>query len=293
LNELTGAVSSSLFYGTALGLMALAFTIIYTVSQVFNFAVGQFMILAALLTTAVHFTGSVVANDLISIVVVAAMGAAAYLVALRWPEVHGAKPLTLVIITFGVGIVVEQETELAWGSYPYSPAAVLSGHFVLYGNYIPYQGLLLMGVAVVVVGALGLAQRRTIAGKQLLALGGNRATARYFGVNDLVMVTIAWALSFGILGIAGTMYLPLTGASMTTDLSFGIAAFAAAVVGGLGNPGGALAGGLIVAFVTNFTGVYGNPNITDLLTFALLFAFLIFRPGGLTGAAFDLLGPRA
>jgi branched-chain amino acid transport system permease protein len=293
MSELTGAISSSLFYGTALGLMALAFTIIYTVSQVFNFAVGQFMILAALLTTAVHFTGNVVVNDLLSIALVAGMGAAAYLVALRWPEAHGANPLTLVIITFGVGIVVEQVVELAWGSYPYSETPILSGHFVLYGNYIPYQGLLLMAVAVITVIALGLAQRRTIAGKQLLALGGNRATARYFGVNDLMMVTIAWALSFAILAIVGTLYLPLTGVSITTDLSYGIAAFAAAVVGGLGNPGGALAGGLVVAFVTNFTGIYGNPNITDLLTFALLFAFLIFRPGGLTGRAIDLLGPRA
>src|SRR5580693_5163505 len=174
MNELTGAVSSSLFYGTALGLMALAFTIIYTVSQVFNFAVGQFMILAALLTTAVRFTGSAVVNDLIAIALVAAMGSATYLVALRWPERRGAKPLTLVIITFGMGIVVEQVAVLAWGSYPLSEAPVLGGHFVLNGNYVPYQGLLLIAVAAVTVTALGLLQRRTVVGKQLIALGGNR-----------------------------------------------------------------------------------------------------------------------
>ena len=91
----------------------------------------------------------------------------------------------------------------------------------------------------------------------------------------------------------GTLYLPLTGVSITTDLSYGVAAFAAAVIGGLGNPGGALVGGLIVAFATNLMGVYINPNITDVLTFGLLFAFLIFRPGGLTGNAVDLMGPRA
>ena len=90
MSELTGAIVSSLFLGTALGLMSLAFTIIYTVSQVFNFAVGQFMILAALLTTAVRFTGSPAANDVIAIALVAAMGSATYLVALRWPETHGA-----------------------------------------------------------------------------------------------------------------------------------------------------------------------------------------------------------
>jgi branched-chain amino acid transport system permease protein len=293
MSELTGALLSSLFLGTALGLMSLAFTIIYTVSQVFNFAVGQFMILAALLTTAVHFTASPAANDLIAIALVAAMGSATYLVALRWPETHGAKPLTLVIITFGVGIIVEQTAILAWGSYPLSEAPVLSGHFLLDGSYVPYQGLVLIAVAALTVGGLGLAQRHTIVGKQLLALGSNRATARYFGINDLALVTIAWGLSFAVLAIVGTLYLPLTGVSITTDLSYGVAAFAAAVIGGLGNPGGALVGGLIVAFATNLMGVYINPNITDVLTFGLLFAFLIFRPGGLTGNAIDLMGPRA
>ena len=127
MSELTGAIVSSLFLGTALGLMSLAFTIIYTVSQVFNFAVGQFMILAALLTTAVHFTGSPTANDVIAIALVAAMGSATYLVALRWPETHVAQPLTLVIITFGVGIIGEQAAILALGSYPLSQAPILSG----------------------------------------------------------------------------------------------------------------------------------------------------------------------
>jgi len=293
MNELTGAVASSLFYGTALGLMALAFTIIYTVSQVFNFAVGQFMILAALLTTAVRFTGSAVVNDLIAIALVAAMGSATYLVALRWPERHGASPLTLVIITFGIGIVIEQVAILAWGSYPLSEAPVLGGHFVLNGTYVPYQGLLLIAAAAVTVTGLGLLQRHTVVGKQLIALGGNRATARYYGINDRTLVAVAWTTSCAVLAIVGTLYLPLTGVAITTDLSYGVAAFAAAVIGGLGNPAGALFGGLIVAFVTNLTGVYVNPNLTDLLTFAMLFAFLVFRPGGLTGRSIELLGPRA
>jgi branched-chain amino acid transport system permease protein len=293
MSELTGAIVSSLFLGTALGLMSLAFTITYTVSQVFNFAVGQFMILAALLTTAVRLTGSPAANDLIAIALVAAMGSATYLVALRWPETHGAKPLTLVIITFGVGIIVEQVAILAWGSYPLSEAPVLAGHFLLDGTYVPDQGLLLIAVAGLTVAGLGAAQQRTVVGKQLLALGSNRATARYFGINDLALVSIAWGLSFAVLAIVGTLYLPLTGVSITTDLSYGVSAFAAAVIGGLGNPGGALVGGMIVAFATNLMGVYINPNITDVLTFGLLFVFLIFRPGGLTGNAVDLVGPRA
>ena len=182
---------------------------------------------------------------------------------------------------------------MAWGSYPLSEPPILAGHFPLYGNLVPDQGLLLVAVAAAVVAGLGVAQRRTIVGKQFLALGANRATARYFGINDLVLVTLAWGLSGAVLALAGTLYLPLTGVSITTDLSYGVGAFAAAVIGGLGNPGGAMVGGLIVAFVTNLMGVYVNPNLTDLLTFGLLFVFLVFRPGGLTGNVADLVGPRA
>ena len=256
MSELIGVLFASLFFGAFLGLMALGFTIAFTVSQVFNFAVGQFVILAGLLTVAVHFTGYTVANAVIAVVLVTLMGAATYLVAIRWPESRGAKPLTLVIITFGVGIIVEQVVERQWGSYGLSPPSLLSGHFTVDGIFVPYQGLLLLGVSMLVMGGLWLGQQRTNPGKQLVALGTDRVSARYYGVNDLVMVTVAWALSFAALAIAGVLYSPLTGVSMSTDLTYGVDAFTAAIVGGLGNPGAALGGGLFVALTINVVGTY-------------------------------------
>jgi len=293
VSELVGVLVSSIFLGTALGMIALGFSVAYTVSRVFNFAVGQFMILAALMATTLHITGSPVVNDLVAILLVSLMGAATYLLTLRWPESHGADPLTLVIITFGVGIIIEQIVDRVWGSYGLSAPSVVAGGFRLSGNLVAYQGLVLIGVSLAVVVALTVVQRRTVIGKQLVALGSDRLSSRYFGISDLTMVTVAWAISFLVIAVAGTLYLPLTGVSIGTDLTFGIDAFAAAVVGGLGSPGGSLAGGLIVGLVTTATGVYINPNIGDVFTFGLLFLFLVARPSGLTGKAADLLAPRA
>ncbi len=126
MSELLGILFSSLFLGTALGLMALAFTIGYTVSQVFNFAVGQVMLLGGLLISAVQLTNSLAVNDILAVVIVGVLGAAVYILTLRWPESHGASPLTLVMVTFGIGMVIEQLAIRKWGSDSRTVPALLS-----------------------------------------------------------------------------------------------------------------------------------------------------------------------
>lgn len=294
MSEFVAFVVTSVFLGAALGMMALSFSIGYTASRVFNFAVGQFMLLGGLLTVAVRFTPNALLNDLIAFVIVTVAGGATYVLALRWPETHRATPLTLVIITFGLGIVVEQVTEAVWGSYALSPPLLLTGHFTVDGTQIPFQGLLFVAVSAVAIGGLALIQHRTIIGRQLLAVGGtDRLSAQYFGVPDFIIVTAAWMLAFAALGIVGTLYLPLTGVSMSSDLTYGIDAFAAAIVGGLGSSSGAIIGGGLLAFAINGFGIYVSPDAGDLIAFLVLFAFLVFRPAGVTGRIGELLGPRA
>lgn len=293
MSEFVGMVIAAIFLGTAVGMMALGFTLTYTVSKVFNFAVGQFTILAALFAIELKISSSAAVNDVVAIAITTVLGGVVYLLALRWPETHGAEPLTLVIITFGIGLIVDQLVTIVWGSYSLDAPAVVPGGFTLLGNNVAWQGIVLVVVSAITVATLGILQRKTIVGKQILALGANREAAKFYGINDRTMVTVAWGISFLALGIAGTLYLPMTGVSISTAITYGIQAFAAAVVGGLGNPAGALAGGLIVGFVDISAGIYLDPNIVDLLTFGLLFLFLVFRPGGLTGGSIELAGPRA
>lgn len=293
MSEFVGMVIAAIFLGTALGMIALGFTLTYTVSKVFNFAVGQFTILAALLAVELKITPSAPINDIIAIIIITSLGSLVYLVALRWPEIHGAEPLTLVIITFGVGLIVDQLVTIVWGSYSIDAPVVVPGGFTLMGNNVAWQGIVLVVVSALTVAILAILQRKTIVGKQILALGANREAAKFYGINDRIMVSVAWGISFMVLAIAGTLYLPMTGVSISTDITYGIQAFAAAVVGGLGNPAGALAGGLIVGFVDISAGIYLDPNTVDLLTFGLLFLFLVFRPSGLTGGSVELAGPRA
>ncbi len=293
MSEFTGMAISAVLFGVALGLMALGFTISYTVSRVFNFAVGQVVIFPALMAVKLPSGIPVVLKDILAVGTTGVAGVIIYLLCIRWPESHGAEPLTLVIITFGVGLVIEQVVSNEWGSYSFSAPTLVRGGFTLDHNSVPWQALLFVIVAVVAIGILGVLQRSSVVGKQLVALGSSRETARFYGINDLDLAAFAWGLSFAVLGLAGTLYFPLTGASISTDLTYGVDAFAAAIVGGVGNPGGALAGGLLVAFIATASGVYLNPNIGDVFTFGLLFLFLIFRPNGLTGSSIDILAPRA
>ncbi|MHB1503971.1 MAG: branched-chain amino acid ABC transporter permease [Acidimicrobiales bacterium] len=293
MSEFVAVVIASLILGAALGLMALSFTVTFAVSRVFNFAVGQFMVLAGLLVSAIQLTHSPVLNAVLAVVMLVGFGALTYLGTIRWPESHGAVPLTLVIITFGVGEIVEQAANLGWGGITWSAPLILHGRFYVAGAGVSYEGLLFLGVTAALVAALWAIQRYTIVGKQILAVGVSREAAKYYGINDRRVVTTAWAVGFGLLGVVGVLYLPLSGVSMSTGLTYGLQGFVAAVLGGLGNAPGALLGGLLIAFMINSIGVYVGTNVVDLVTYALLFAFLVLRPAGLTGLAGDLIGPRA
>ncbi len=293
MSEFLGVLIASLFLGGALGLMALSFTVVFSVGRVFNFAVGQFVIFAGLLVSAVTLTPNRWANALLAVVILVGAGAVVYLLAIWWPESRGAAPLTLVIITFGLGEIVATTTNSGWGGFVRSAPTLVGGSFRVDGNLVPYQGILFLGITVAVVMLLWLVQRFTITGKQVIAIGTTREAAKYYGINNLKVVLLTWMLGFGLLGVVGAFYLPLSTVSMSDDLTFGVQAFAAAVVGGLGNSVGALLGGFLIAFLINAVGVYISSSVVSFAAYAVLLLFLIARPAGLTGRMSELLGPRA
>jgi branched-chain amino acid transport system permease protein len=130
-------------------------------------------------------------------------------------------------------------------------------------------------------------------GKALIATGVDREAAILSGVDDRVIQAIAWSISFGVAGLAGILFAPLTSASMNNAGVLAVNGFSAALIGGLGNSSGALVGGLAMGLVAALVGVMISAQYADAITFSLVIGFILLRPAGLLGDVRLLLGPRA
>jgi branched-chain amino acid transport system permease protein len=148
----------------------------------------------------------------------------------------------------------------------------------------------LLQVAIPLIGfgiavALNVFVGRSAAGKAMLAVAQNRDAARLMGINVSLVVTGAFALSGVFAGVAGMLIAPLYTVSAGMGTLFGIKAYAAAILGGLGNPWGVmLAGVMLGAAESVITAGFGS-TWTQMLSFALVIFALAWRPHGLFGRA--------
>jgi branched-subunit amino acid ABC-type transport system permease component len=139
----------------------------------------------------------------------------------------------------------------------------------------------LIGIGVVGMFGVHLLLRRTQLGRAMRATAADASLASGVGINVRRNTTITWAVSGLFCGLGGVALAINTAAfSPTTGDGFVFIVFAAAVVGGLGQPYGAMLGGLVIGIATEEFAIY-SPPLEYVMAFALLIAVLLFRPGGL------------
>jgi neutral amino acid transport system permease protein len=142
----------------------------------------------------------------------------------------------------------------------------------------------LLGIAVIVLVAIGL--RSSFLGKQMRALADDIDLAETTGIDTNRIVLITWAVSGALAGLAGIFYaLPAGAVNPNLGFSLILSIFAAVVVGGIGNAYGALAGGLLIGLVQEWSTLVIEPSVKVAVGFAMLILVLLVRPQGLFGRA--------
>jgi len=142
--------------------------------------------------------------------------------------------------------------------------------------------VMLVGLATITLVGLGL--RFTILGKQTRALADNMALAEASGIDTLRTIRITWAVAGGLAALAGILYASAIG---SINPNFGVtillSLFAAAVLGGIGNAYGALAGGIVIGLAQEWSTLFFNPRWKPAVGFAILILTLLFLPRGIFG----------
>lgn len=283
MSELIQFLLSGVTVGAVYALVALGFTIIFNASGVVNFAQGEFVMLGGMITFFVHAAGlPLPLAALVAIAATAAIGVAMNKLAIE--PARGAPVVSLIIITIGASIFIRGATQLIFDKQIHTfPAFSGDQPIQVLGATILPQSLWVIGGAVTVFVALWVFFTRTLLGRAVLATSNNRLAAQLVGINTTFVMTLAFALSAGIGAMAGVLATPITLTSYDVGLTLALKGFAAAMLGGMGNPKGALVGGILLGVIEALTAGYLSSQYKDAAAFVVILAVLFFLPQGLFG----------
>ena len=274
---------SGLTVGAVYALVALGFTIIYNASDVVNFAQGEFVMLGGMITVFAFEAGlPLPLAALLAILVTSAIGVALNKLAIE--PARGAPVVSLIIITIGASIVIRGATQLVFDKQLHRfPSFSGDDPIHVLGATILPQSLWVIGGALAVFVGLWIFFTRTLTGKAVLATANNRVAAQLVGINTGWVMTLSFGLSAAIGAFAGVLVTPITLVGYDVGVALALKGFAAAMLGGMGNPKGALVGGLLLGCFEALTAGYLSSQYKEAVAFIVILAVLFVMPQGLFG----------
>jgi branched-chain amino acid transport system permease protein len=283
-SDLLQYVISGATLGSTYGLAGLGFTVIFNTTEIINFAQGEFVMLGGMLAVfAIRWAGLPLALAVpLAICLTTLVGIAVDRLTIR--PVRGRSVIVLIIITIGVSIVLRGSAMLVFGKDTYPLASFSGGEpLALLGASLLPQSLWVGGITLCTLVAMKLYFDRTISGKAMLACACDRKAASLMGINVDTMVTLSFAFSALVGALGGAILAPITLTSYDVGILLGLKGFAACILGGLGNPFGAVAGGVILGVLESLSAGLISSGYKDAVAFVILLALLFVRPSGLFG----------
>ncbi|PKN08251.1 MAG: branched-chain amino acid ABC transporter permease [Deltaproteobacteria bacterium HGW-Deltaproteobacteria-8] len=275
---------TGLTVGATYGLTALGFTIIFNTTGIINFAQGEFVMLGGMMS--VFFMRALGLPEPLAIVLAVAgttlIGALVERLAIR--PVRDCPAINLVIITIGVSILIRGAAMLLWGKDTFAlPAFSGAAPVAFFGAALMPQTLWVLAISLLILAGLKMFFSRSIHGKAMLACSFDPKAAALVGIGVDRMVLLSFMISALVGAVGGAILAPITLTSFDVGVMLGLKGFAACILGGLGNPFGAAAGGLILGVLESLGAGLISSAYKDALAFVILLALLFVRPSGLFG----------
>ena len=285
MSEFLQFLFSGLTVGAIYALVAVGFTLIYNASDVINFAQGEFVMLGGMVTVFASAAGvPLPLAAVLAVAVAVAVGLALHRFAIE--PARGASAVTLIIITIGASILLRGVAAIVFDKRFHSlpPFAGAEPFNVGGAAVLPQTVIVLIGAGAIVV-LLWVFVTSTLTGKAIVATAANRLAARLVGIDTSAMVALSFAVSAAIGAVGGILAAPITLTSYDVGTLLALKGFAAAMLGGMGNPLGAVIGGLVIGLLEAFGAGYLSSSYKDAIAFLVILAVLFVMPQGLFGRA--------
>jgi len=279
------SVGFGLVTASVLAIAAVGFTLQFGVTDVLNLAYGAVMILGAFLAYLVNSHGtSVWLGLLLSVAVCSVVSVLLNTVVYTPFQRRGASPITMVIVSLGMTLIIEFGIEAVAGGVPVSYTMGSGSTFTAGGLTLTGVQLVIMALAVLTMAGVHVLLRYTKLGKAMRATAANRTLARNCGIRTGRVITVTWALTGALCGLAGTVFAIDAGSfdATSTDV-FLVLILAAVFLGGPGQPYGAMLGALVIGLATEVSAVFIPADYKYVIAFVVLLVMLGVRPTGLLG----------
>ncbi|WP_448602161.1 branched-chain amino acid ABC transporter permease [Thermoleptolyngbya sp.] len=268
--------------GSVIALAAVGLTLTYGILRLANFAHGDLMTLGAYLTLTANLNG---VNIWLAMLIgaVLTIGAALLSEKLLWSPMRDrrASSTTLIIISIGLALFLRNGITLLWGPenrrYDLPVATALD----IFGVRIAPTRLIVVGLAILAIAGLHYLLQHTKIGKAMRAVADNTDLARVSGINVDRVVIWTWVLAAGLTAIAGGMFGLITAVRPNMGWFLIMPMFASVILGGIGNPYGAIAGAYIIGIAQELS-TYFLPSEYKLgVALLVMILVLLVRPQGL------------
>jgi branched-subunit amino acid ABC-type transport system permease component len=272
---------------SVLAIASVGFTMQFAVTGVLNLAYGAVMIGSAFVAYAVNQAGVSVWIALLAAAVTGAVASVALNRGIYTPfQRRGSAPITLVIVSLGMTLIIEFGVQAIVGGTNVSYAMSAGPTVGAGGLQLTAAQLVVIGLSVVLMGAVHVLLAYSKLGKSMRATAANPWLARASGIRTGRVVTVTWALTGALCGIAGTVLGINDGSFGATSADlFLVLILAAVFLGGPGEAYGAMAGAAIIGLATEISAAYITPSYKDVVAFVILLAMLAVRPQGIFGVA--------
>jgi branched-chain amino acid transport system permease protein len=293
----TQVLEIGLSNGAVYALIALGYTMVYGIIELINFAHGDVFMLGAVFSAMIlQGLGQTKSGPLAwvllvgTLLVVMAMCATLNVTIerLAYRRLRNAQKLAPLITAVGVSFVLQNIGILLNGSAPHSRKPVIPNTFFKIGGIeVHLKYLLVVALTVPLLLLMTWIVQRTKIGKAMRATAQDRDAALLMGINVDRVISFTFALGGALAGAAGTMFVQINGrTSYDLGFRFGLIAFTAAVLGGVGNLLGAVIGGVLIGVIQGLNdgaAHFPGQKWTQTVMFSILIVMVIFRPGGIFG----------
>jgi branched-chain amino acid transport system permease protein len=280
---LTINLFNGLTYGALLIVMCSGLALIYGLRRVVNFAHGSLYMLGAYIgySIALH------SNFWVALVVAPAVMALLGVLLDRYGFrlLQDRDPLTVVLVTFGLLLVIEDFVQTVWGKSNLSLQAPAALNFSvdLFGTPVPAYRIAVIAVGTLVAVGLSLWLRYSKVGLFVRASSTDPTTTAMQGVNTDALSAGVVGLGTALAGLAGIVAAPFLSLSPSMSSDVIIDSFVVVVVGGLGSLAGAFVAALVLGMVQSLGAVY-LPDVSAILPFVIMVVILIWKPAGFAGS---------
>ncbi len=269
--------------GSVIAVAAVGLTLSFGVTGFINFGYGEMLTIGAFTTYLLVQAGLPLLPA--AVLAVAVGGLVTYVVAqVCYEPLRNRGALALLITSVGVAFVLQNLVQILVGGSPKPFPVPLTEPWRFGEVFVPKLQAGILVVAVLCMAAVHLLLKYTLLGRSMRAAASNDALARLSGINTRRIIGATWVVSGLVAGLGGV----LLGASQgninpTIGFNFLLVVFAAAMLGGIGQPYGAMAGALVIGLGVEFGATYVSADYSQAIAFFVLVLVLLLRPSGLFG----------